>query len=335
MDKNLAELIYKVKTYLINKYNQLNKRDLKKIKNISLIVILLLIVVGVILIKEMFSNKVNQKNNVNQNKIHKTEKNFNLIQKNQKKIEKQSFETKLEQNLLLLENDITKKISNLTNQINKKENMALEEKKRVMDQIIHLENKLELINEKLIIIARKDVKDITKDNNKEINKVIIKKQRKKIIGEYLPATTIIKAKLLNGIIAKTGVNSASDPVPFFARVQGKAIMPNNNEIDLDRCHLIMSGYGDLSMKSVIARAEKLVCIKNKKIQEIEISGVVSNNGINAIPGKISAVNGKYLINAWIGAFIGDVSNIFISSNDNIKGENIEEKLEERVNKLRK
>lgn len=156
----------------------------------------------------------------------------------------------------------------------------------------------------------KTLEDGPARNKFGINKFNTEEVVSKSLGRYLPAGTIIRAKLLNGLIAKTGVEAQNNPTPMVADVIDVARLPNGRTTDIKGCVLMLGAFGDLSMEGVLSRGERLVCYLGKSNEPIEvsISGVVFNRGLNAIVGDVKLVEQRNLINAWASSLLSGFLN---------------------------
>lgn len=123
---------------------------------------------------------------------------------------------------------------------------------------------------------------------------------------YIPAGSFVSGILRGGISASTGVGTPAEPPPIFIRVTGRGDMPKNFKIDLTKCRIVGSGYGQMANERIVARAETLSCTDSKtgKVIETQIAGVVhGTDSKNGIKGTVVSMAGKHLKNAAIGGMI--------------------------------
>jgi conjugal transfer pilus assembly protein TraB len=131
--------------------------------------------------------------------------------------------------------------------------------------------------------------------------------RPKSSRSYIPETAYVEGVLLGGLAVSTSIGSSSEPVPVVIRVVGKGSLPTNFNIDLTRCKIMGSSYGDISSERAIIRAEVLSC--NDPIRELiyttKIAGVIhGDDGMNGIKGRVVQTSGKHLKNAMLGSIVG-------------------------------
>ena len=146
----------------------------------------------------------------------------------------------------------------------------------------------------------------------------VSKEQYKDGDSYIPAGSFVSGVLRGGISASTGVGTPAEPPPIFIRVTGWGDLPKNFKIDLTRCRIVASGYGQMANERVIARAETLSCTDNKtgKVIETQIAGVVhGTDSKNGIKGTVVSMAGKHLKNAALGGMISG----FASSSKSDKG----------------
>jgi conjugal transfer pilus assembly protein TraB len=123
---------------------------------------------------------------------------------------------------------------------------------------------------------------------------------------YIPAGSFVSGILRGGISASTGVGAPAEPPPIFIRVTGIGDMPKNFKIDLTKCRIVVSGYGQVANERIVARVETLSCTSSKtgKVIETQIAGVVhGTDSKNGIKGTVVSMAGKHLKNAAIGGII--------------------------------
>ena len=158
----------------------------------------------------------------------------------------------------------------------------------VQDQIAELQERVEELSlqkeEKADGILQQDVEKIQKikinlSQKNEVNK-------KDII---VTSGSFARAVLLGGVDASTSLTSSADPRPLMIRLIDYGVLPRKIRSDVKDCHIIASGYGDLSSERVFVRLEKMTCTsrKNGEVMDIDVSGYVAGEdgraGIRAAP----------------------------------------------------
>lgn len=140
----------------------------------------------------------------------------------------------------------------------------------------------------------------------------------KTIDNTIPAGSFALGVLLSGLDASTSLSSSSDPMPVLIRLTDHGTLPRRFKSDLKDCHVIASGYGDLSSERVYMRLEKLTCIERETAEIIEtvISGYVSGeDGKSGLRGIVVSKDAAYLANSAIGGIIGGFSNTMTPQRD--------------------
>ena len=145
-------------------------------------------------------------------------------------------------------------------------------------------------------------KDITPGSRKKIITVSLDysgKQKFKNIRENIPATTVIKTVLLNGVHAPTGEIAKERPVPMFFQVLDNGSLPNKFRHKVEECRFLGSGFGDISSHRVIVRLVKFVCVlKNGNFISVDAKGTVADEqGIGDIGGKVFDRTGELIGNS--------------------------------------
>ena len=154
------------------------------------------------------------------------------------------------------------------------------------------------------------------EENKGIERIDIRlnnQEQEKIdtVDSVIPAGAFAKAVLLSGVDAPTALSASSDPLPLLIRITDPGTLPRKFKSDLKDCHLIVSGYGDLSSERVYTRLDRLTCTERAtgEIVETEVSGFVTGeDGKAGMRGKVVAKEAGYLANSMIGGLVGGFSN---------------------------
>lgn len=125
---------------------------------------------------------------------------------------------------------------------------------------------------------------------------------------HIPATGYITGELLGGIVVSTSVNSASEPIPVIIELTSRGNLPRDFVVNIKKCRLLGSAYGDISSERAIIRAEELVCQKDGLIISTKVSGVIyGDDGANGIRGSVVSMSDKHLKNALIGGVLSGFS----------------------------
>lgn len=123
---------------------------------------------------------------------------------------------------------------------------------------------------------------------------------------FIPAGSILKATLLNGMFAPTMSKASSKPYPALMRIWDLGFLPNEVRKDLSGCFVLGQAYGELSDSRVHVRLETISCISNneKQVLEKDIKGFVSgDDGKVGIFGEIRANFGKVALTALLAEFL--------------------------------
>lgn len=170
----------------------------------------------------------------------------------------------------------------------------------------------------------KRVSDIAESNKYEQEAVIrsgevssiklgsnVQWDKPKDIRDYIPETSFVSGYTLGGIVTSTGINTASEnATPVVIRLSNRGNLPKNINVDISKCRVQGSSYGDLSSERVIIRAEKLICIdpKTELVTTSDVIGVVhGDDGMNGIKGKVIATSSKHIKNAFIGSMLSGLA----------------------------
>ena len=131
--------------------------------------------------------------------------------------------------------------------------------------------------------------------------------------DTIPAGSFAKAVLLGGVDASTALTSSSDPRPILIRLMDRGTLPRKFQSDLKDCHIVGSGYGDLSSERVFARLEKLTCVErvSGEIIETEVAGYVTGeDGRAGIKGIVVEKGRGYLAKSVLGGVLQGLSGVF-------------------------
>ena len=136
----------------------------------------------------------------------------------------------------------------------------------------------------------------------------------KNIEDTIPAGAFAKAVLLSGVDASTAVSAQGDPKPLLIRLIDAGTLPRKFASDLKDCHIVASGYGDISSERVFARLEKLTCIERgtEEIIETEVAGYIAGeDGRAGIKGIVVEKGRGYLAKSVIGGILQGLSSVMV------------------------
>ncbi len=130
---------------------------------------------------------------------------------------------------------------------------------------------------------------------------------------YIPEGTYFNGYLLGGIVVSTGLNTADEnSTSVSIRLESRGNLNSKNPLDVSKCHIMGSAYGDLSSERAVIRLEKMICEVDGAYITSRIAGVVYGpDGFNGIKGSVVSTSSKHLKNAMIGGMIsgfGSISN---------------------------
>ena len=90
------------------------------------------------------------------------------------------------------------------------------------------------------------------------------------------------------------------------------VLPRKIRSDVKDCHIIASGYGDLSSERVFVRLEKMTCTsrKNGEVMDIDVSGYVAGeDGRAGIRGEVIEKDRGYIGKSVLGGVLQGVAGI--------------------------
>lgn len=106
---------------------------------------------------------------------------------------------------------------------------------------------------------------------------------------FVPAGTFVRAVMLGGADASTGVNSQSNPTPVLLRLLDSGILPNRQRSHLKDCVATAAAIGDISSERGLMRLERLSCVSpnHREVIELPVEGTVfgpeGKNGVRGVP----------------------------------------------------
>lgn len=116
---------------------------------------------------------------------------------------------------------------------------------------------------------------------------------------YVPSGSFARVALLGGFDAPAGGQAQNNPIPVLLRVQNNAFLPNRYRARVKECHIIGSGYGDLSSERAYIRTETLSCVlKSGEVVDTSLKGyIVGEDGKAGMRGRLVSKQGQVLANA--------------------------------------
>ena len=106
---------------------------------------------------------------------------------------------------------------------------------------------------------------------------------------FVPAGTFVRAVMLGGADASTGVNSQSNPTPVLFRLLDVGTLPNHQHSHLKDCVATAAVIGDISSERGQMRLERLSCVSpnHREVIELPVEGTVfgpeGKNGVRGVP----------------------------------------------------
>ena len=125
---------------------------------------------------------------------------------------------------------------------------------------------------------------------------------------YIPSGTFFKAQLVASLDAPTGGNAEQNPHPVLLMVTDNANLPNRFRSKVKECHVIASGYGDISSERVNLRTERLSCVlKDGTVVDTKLDAYVAGeDGKAGLRGNLVSKQGALVANAMLAGTLGGV-----------------------------
>lgn len=125
---------------------------------------------------------------------------------------------------------------------------------------------------------------------------------------YIPSGTFFKAQLVASLDAPTGGNAEQNPHPVLLMVTDNANLPNSFRSKVKECHVIASGYGDISSERVNLRTEKMSCVlKDGTVIDTKLDAYVAGeDGKAGLRGNLVSKQGALVANALLAGTLGGV-----------------------------
>ena len=131
-------------------------------------------------------------------------------------------------------------------------------------------------------------------------------------GVFIPAGTILRGVLLNGLDAPTGQGARTEPTPAVDRIKHDAILPNRYRADVKECFVIVGGFGDLGAERAYLRSETLTCVRRDGgVIEVPVDGyAVGEDGKVGVRGRLVSKQGAMLARAMQAGFLQSFAKMF-------------------------
>ena len=229
-----------------------------------------------------------------------------------------------------LENDITQLRDVIGNLMSSTQNPDNNQEINSLKQKIHLleQNQLNKSNQELLgnqQFQNQGSNQVIPEEGLAIKKITIALEprqtadlKQATIETTIPAGAFAKAIILGGVDASTSILSPGDPRPLLLRIDDPGTLPRRFISDLEDCHIVASGYGDLSSERVFTRLEKLTCVdrKSKEIVETEVAGYIAGeDGRAGLKGEVIEKTRGYIGKSIIGGVLQGVGNIMSPGQD--------------------
>ncbi|MEO0347723.1 MAG: TraB/VirB10 family protein [Pseudomonadota bacterium] len=144
--------------------------------------------------------------------------------------------------------------------------------------------------------------------------------RKPNVADTIPAGSFAKGVLLSGIDAATSLTAPSEPKPLLIRLVDPGTLPRSFKSDLQDCHVIASGYGDISSERLYARLEKLSCAERStgEIVETAVAGYIAGeDGRIGVRGNVVEKTRGYIEKSIIGGVLQGVAGVIAPSSNTV------------------
>lgn len=169
--------------------------------------------------------------------------------------------------------------------------------------------------EELSLQKEEKVEDVLQQDVEKIKKIKINLSEKNKANKkdiMVTSGSFARARLLGGVDASTSLTSSADPRPLLIRLIDYGVLPRKIRSDVKDCHIIASGYGDLSSERVFVRLEKMTCTsrKNGEVMDIDVSGYVAGeDGRAGIKGDVIEKDRGYIGKSVLGGVLQGVAGI--------------------------
>ncbi|MDD5395001.1 MAG: TrbI/VirB10 family protein [Thiothrix sp.] len=125
---------------------------------------------------------------------------------------------------------------------------------------------------------------------------------------YIPSGSFFKAQLVASLDAPTGGNAEQNPHPVLLVVTDNAFLPNRFKSKVKECHVLASGYGDISSERVNLRTEKMSCVlKDGTVIDTKLDAYIAGeDGKAGVRGNLVSKQGALIANAMLAGTLGGI-----------------------------
>jgi conjugal transfer pilus assembly protein TraB len=125
---------------------------------------------------------------------------------------------------------------------------------------------------------------------------------------YIPSGSFFKAQLVASLDAPTGGNAEQNPHPVLLMVTDNAFLPNRFRSKVKECHVLASGYGDISSERVNLRTEKMSCVlKDGTVIDTKLDAYIAGeDGKAGLRGNLVSKQGALIANAMLAGTLGGI-----------------------------
>ena len=139
---------------------------------------------------------------------------------------------------------------------------------------------------------------------------------------FVPPNAYVRARVLVGVDAATGVTSNSDPKPVLFRLTGPAVHVGANgqyqTTDLTGCVVNGAAYGELSSEKVYIRLQRISCpAGNRQFSVATVEGYASHLGKAGVRGNVISREGGLTGRAMIAGTLQGLGNSLSSYTDRL------------------
>lgn len=127
-------------------------------------------------------------------------------------------------------------------------------------------------------------------------------------GIYLPSGSFARVTLLGGLDAPAGGQAQNNPLPVVMQVVDHAFLPNQFRAKTRGCHILGTGYGDISSERAYIRLESLSCVLTTgEVVDAAVRGhVFGEDGKAGARGRLVSKQGQILANALMTGVISGI-----------------------------
>ena len=188
-------------------------------------------------------------------------------------------------------------------------------------QIRSMQEQIDVLTDMVQKMGSKQVEN-KRDSKFKVIKVALERKEEeekvKNVEDSIPAGAFAKAVLLSGVDASTSLSATSEPKPILVRIIDTGTLPRKFKSDLKDCHIIASGYGDISSERVYGRLENLSCVERSsgEVIETEVAGYIAGeDGRVGVKGEVIEKGRGYIGKSVIGGVLQGVAGVINPGRD--------------------